>query len=871
MSPEFHEKVRRIFDEALELPKPKRARFLEFACADSPDVQKEVARLLEAQEPQNQPGAGAPNRAASNRGANDIPSLTRYKIQRELGRGAAGAVYEAVDQVIGRTVALKVLLSNSLSDPAETKSLEERLFREASSAGRLAHPGIVTVYDVGKEGDLAYIAMERVDGPTLQKMMREGKMDRTKALDILRQAASALDYAHAEGIIHRDIKPANIMLHRSVQAKIADFGIAKVSTMNQLTVAGTILGTPSYMSPEQIQNFPLTGRSDQFSLAVVAFELLTGARPFERDTVAALLMSIVTGQRPPASSTDPTLPKMVDEVLFMAMSREPDARFATCTAFVNALAGASGTETSTPVAAPPVSTMPPAAPPPPPSQMETAANLTPPKGMPPLPPPPPQPMAQPQAPHQPWQAVQPQAAQPTKKSNLGLYIVLGLIAVLLAAAWPVYKYIYPRPIAETTPKNQDAPKDKEIVIAPVETKPGAPAVSLFTAEPDQVQPGTIATLRWWVTDAAEVVINQDIGKVAGKGSVEVKPQKDTEYILTATGPGGEATAKVTIAVGKSAPNNKPLTTGTGATSGGDKAPPKPPPVVVDSAQAQKLYDDGVAKHRAGSGADAISLFQQAAGMGEPRAMLELGKMYSAGDGVGKDAAEAARWYRKAADLGNASAMVFLGALYVQGAGVPKDLGEAAKWIRKSADSGNAIAMDGLGQMYNNGQGVPTDAAQAVTWYRKAIDAGNAAAMYHLGLLLENGSGPVAKNAAEAAQLYQRAASAGYAPAKAKVAQGGGSLTLTAIDPGSIAVLKSQIYKLTGSGFSANTTVRTDVSSSIGSRQGEASNFHPVAVSPDGTWLKIFISVPPPDGRNTVKLIAKNPGGTEVTLDVPIQR
>jgi len=468
---------------------------------------------------------------------------------------------------------------------------------------------------------------------------------------------------------------------------------------------------------------------------------------------------------------------------------------------------------------------------------------------------------------------QPQVAPPAKKSNVGLYVVLGVIVLLLAAAWPVYKYVYPRPVADTTQKNQDAPKDKEIVIAPVETKPGAPAVSLFTAEPDQVQPGATATLRWWVTDAAEVVINQDIGKVAGKGSVEVKPQKDTEYILTATGPGGEATAKVLIGVGKSAPSNKPQPTSMGGVTsptGGDKAPVKPPPV-VDSAQAQKLYDDGVAKHRAGSGAEAISLFQQAAGMGDPRSMLELGKMYSAGDGVGKDAAEAARWYRKAADLGNASAMVFLGALYVQGVGVPKDLGEAAKWIRKSAEAGNSNAMDGLGQLYISGQGVPTDAAQAVTWYRKAIDAGNTAAMYHLGLLLENGSGPVAKNAAEAAQLYQRAASAGYGPAKAKAAQGGGGLTLTAIDPAGIAVLKSQIYKLSGSGFSANTTVRTDVASSIGSRQGEASNFHPVAVSPDGTWLKIFISVPPPDGRNTVKLIAKNPGSAEVTLDVPIQR
>jgi serine/threonine-protein kinase len=862
MSPEFHEKVRQIFDEALELPKSKRMRFLEFACADAPDVRQEVARLLEAQEQSAAaPVEGGQPWQSGQASANQTPSLTRYRIQKELGRGAAGAVYEALDQVIGRTVALKVLLAKSLADPTETKSLEDRLFREASSAGRLAHPGIVTVFDVGKEGDMAYIAMERVDGPTLQKLMRERKVDRTQALDILRQAAAALDYAHAEGIIHRDIKPANIMLHRGVQAKIADFGIAKVSTMNQLTVAGTILGTPSYMSPEQIQNFPLTGRSDQFSLAVVAFELLTGARPFERDTVAALLMSIVTGQRPPASTTDPTLPKMVDEVLFMAMSRDPAARFATCTAFVNALAGAlgigaPGAAASSVQESAAVPEPPPARPP----QLDTATDLGP--QQPPAYTPPP-----------------PLVHQPVQKSPVGMYVVLGVIAVLLAAAWPVYRYVYPRPAIKEPPKDspKDNPKENEIVIAPPDTKPGvAPAVSLFTAEPDRVAPGASATLRWWVTDSVEVVINQDIGKVAAKGSIEVKPQKDTEYILTATGPGGEATAKATVSVVKDAPANKPPSNAPGNSPPGASAPPveKAPEKVtppVDSAQAQKLYDEGFAKHRSGNGGAAVQLFQQAAGMGEPRAMLELGKMYSAGDSVAKDPTEAARWYRKAADLGNASAMVFLGALYLQGSGVPKDVNEAAKWIRKSAEAGNPVAMDGLGQMYVNGQGVPTDAAQAVVWYRKAIDAGSSAAMYHLALLLENGSGPVAKNVSEAAQLYQRAANAGYAAAKVKAAQVGVNLTLTGIDPSGIAVLKSQIYRLSGSGFSAGTTVQTDVASSIGSRQGEASNFHPIAVGPDGTWLKIFISIPPPEGKNTVKLTVKNPGGAEATLDVPIQR
>ena len=312
MSAESSEKVRQIFEEALELPKAKRKRFLEFACADAPEIRREVMRMLEARgEIEGEstavastgPGSGT---AVHARGRTHMEKISRYVIQGELGRGAMGAVYEAVDPVIGRTVAVKVLLSN-MADEEEAKSLEDRLFREASSAGRLAHPGIVTVYDVGKEGEMAFIAMERVEGPTLQELTKNRRLDRQQALDIIRQAAAALDYAHGEGIIHRDIKPANIMLHKGTQAKIADFGIAKVSTMSQLTLAGTILGTPSYMSPEQIQNFPLSGRSDQFSLVVVAYELLTGKKPFDRETMPALLLAIVNGERPSATSADPTL------------------------------------------------------------------------------------------------------------------------------------------------------------------------------------------------------------------------------------------------------------------------------------------------------------------------------------------------------------------------------------------------------------------------------------------------------------------------------------------------------------------------------------------------------------------------------------
>ncbi len=397
-----------------------------------------------------------------------------------------------------------------------------------------------------------------------------------------------------------------------LQAKIADFGIAKVGSMSQLTVArGNSGNAPSYMSPEQIQNLTLSGRSDQFSLAVVAYEVLTGVKPFERETMPALLLAIVNGERPSASAADRTLPPMVDDVFRMALSKSPDQRFATCSAFVNALASSLGIEIQTGNSSgihgaqtgsqrPVQPTYAPPPPPPPPGNSVTA-----PRGGPLLPPPPPPPprladtaihFSPPGFPPPP-----PLGQMPQKKpSRAGLYVVVGVLLIGVAGAYPVYRYIYPAPVRDAPvrdAKTEDKAKKEEVVIPPAENKPGAPVVSLFTAEPDKVPAGGSATLRWWVTDASEVVINQDIGKVAGKGSIEVKPTKETEYILTATGAGGEATAKVTVGFGAgkppAAPQKDPGAVSTvGATAG--KPPVNPPAETshADPARAQQLWRRG---------------------------------------------------------------------------------------------------------------------------------------------------------------------------------------------------------------------------------------------------------------------------------------
>lgn len=248
-----------------------------------------------------------------------------------------GIVYKAQDPAIGRTIAIKSIRLMDLSDEDERERLRERLFREAQSAGILSHPGIVTIYDIAEEDGMAYIFMEFVNGPPLEKMLRhEQTPDKETLLSIFRQTAAALDYAHKKGIIHRDIKPANIMIHEDGTAKITDFGVAKIASQ-QMTVAGTMMGTPSYMPPEQVQGATVTGRADQFSLAVIAYEVLTGEKPFMAEYLPTLLYKIVREDPVPPQRLNPTLGPAVENVMKRALAKKAEDRFDTCTEFINAL------------------------------------------------------------------------------------------------------------------------------------------------------------------------------------------------------------------------------------------------------------------------------------------------------------------------------------------------------------------------------------------------------------------------------------------------------------------------------------------------------------------------------------------------------
>jgi ankyrin repeat protein/predicted Ser/Thr protein kinase len=268
-----------------------------------------------------------------------------YEILKELGRGAMGVVYHARDTHIGRPVAIKVIRLDPGTSAEEGALLRQRLIREASAAGKMYHPGIVTVHQLGEDGANVFIVMEYVEGSSLEHLLANNPLlDRAWTLDILAQIAVALDYAHKDGVVHRDVKPPNILVRGDGRVKIADFGIAKMTAQatTGMTGAGVSVGSPAYMSPEQIQAKEIDGRSDQFALGTIAFQMLTGRLPFKGDTAHVVMYQIVTADPFEQQPGDATLSPPVRAVLARALAKNPADRFPGCASFIHQLTDASG-------------------------------------------------------------------------------------------------------------------------------------------------------------------------------------------------------------------------------------------------------------------------------------------------------------------------------------------------------------------------------------------------------------------------------------------------------------------------------------------------------------------------------------------------
>jgi serine/threonine-protein kinase len=259
--------------------------------------------------------------------AAEAPTIGRYQLIRELGRGEMGIVYLGKDPKINRLVAIKTIRFGEAVDDAEVKPIKDRFFKEAEAAGRLSHPNIVTVYDVGEDHDLSYIAMEFIEGKDLTMFCKGNSLMPAKvALKIVGTVVQALDYAHTQGVVHRDIKPGNIMLVRDGTIKITDFGIARI-TASSRTRTGIIMGTPTYMSPEQLAGRRVDGRSDIFSLGIVLYELLTGEKPFKGESITTLMYQIANSPHPSPKEYKSDIPEPCLRIIDRALMKEAEKRY----------------------------------------------------------------------------------------------------------------------------------------------------------------------------------------------------------------------------------------------------------------------------------------------------------------------------------------------------------------------------------------------------------------------------------------------------------------------------------------------------------------------------------------------------------------
>jgi len=255
------------------------------------------------------------------------PTIGRYEILMELGKGAMGTVYKGRDPKINRLLAIKTIRFSDEFEENQLEEIKDRFFSEAELAGKLSHPGVVAIFDVGEDYDLTYMAMEFLDGEDLEKYCKKGSLlPIRKLLDVVAETAAALEYAHSNGVIHRDIKPANIMLLKNGRIKVTDFGIAK-SMSSSKTRSGIILGTPNYMAPEQIMGRKIDARSDIFSLGVVFYQLLTGELPFKGDNLNSLFYHITQARHPPPSKINPRVIKPCEQIIDKVLAKNPDNRF----------------------------------------------------------------------------------------------------------------------------------------------------------------------------------------------------------------------------------------------------------------------------------------------------------------------------------------------------------------------------------------------------------------------------------------------------------------------------------------------------------------------------------------------------------------
>lgn len=817
-SQELYDQSKRIFEQAMELPEEARIPHVEALCAGRPELLNEVKRHLEAA----REAAGFLSTQRTARGKLSMPeTIGRYQIRGRIGEGGMGIVYEAWDPRMSRSVAIKTL---RIGGEVGSEANRDSLIREMSVGGSLADiPGIITFYDavLDPEG-LAYIVMGLVQGPPLFRLMRPGvPLQHALALDILAQAATALDQAHARGVVHCDVKPGNILMQDGVTVIITDFGISrfKMPGSDHETGPALGLGTPQYMSPEQLLEGRLVdGRSDQYSLAVIAFQLFTGQLPFQ-GTSDALIDAILTAARPSARALAPSLPGGGDVALKRALSIDSSRRFASCAAFVEALVFAFNKGLNPPEAevdSPP-----------------TRKSVPPPRS--------------PEIHTGPAPAPTPVAERSSRLvSRVGLLLLLVFVALAGAAA------VHYGPALLSRSRPGEASKAPDQTSTPVRPVPLGVATPVDAA-PVDAAPINAAPINAGQVPSPETHVSLSGTPAAISNTPPATQSGPTQSGSTQSGPAQSGPAQPAAQSVQAEQKNPRLL-----------SPLSPPPPL------------DIAPERVAGGPPALSpaaltpatLSPPAPSPAGGRRILLAGKSQLAAH----DEAAARNSFLQAARTGDPEGMVLFGAMAAQGLGGPTAPDDAKTWFERAATAGNARAMYNLGHMYFNGQGVRRSRTEAANWYAKAVAGGDKDASYRLGLMYETGEG-VPLDLAEARSLYQKAATPEALSHLARLQPSVGSeghvaakLTLHAISPAALREIRGQQYLLSGSGFSLNSAVMLDTAGQVGNRQGN-SNSRPVEAGPDGTWLKVYISLLAQTSRKGLHVIVRNPDGQQVSLHV----
>jgi len=634
--------------------------------------------------------------------------IGQFEVQELLGEGGIGQVYAARDTVLDRMVAIKSLRAELLSD----KSFVARFRGEAKNLALLSHPNITTLYTLLEEGGSLYMVMEMVRGQTLEAILeqRGAPFTTQEALAIVAQAADGLSYAHEMGIVHRDIKPANLILTSTGLLKIMDFGIARAQGTQRMTRDGSIVGTLAYMSPEQCRGQEVDGRTDQYSLGIVLYEMLTGKVPFEATTDYELMQAHINSPPEWPSRRVPGIAPHAEKALMKALSKKAHDRFPTLTAFKEALgAPASRTEAL--------------------SIVHKVTRLAGSAGISPA-----------------ITSAMSNVTESVKKSSVP-FAVKGIVAggglALVLAAGLLY-LLSPRSTAQsglpvTKVSNDSSPV--QIIPQPQNNNPYFPGqgrqattAPLQPSDTRQAQPPNNAASRPGSGGRSpfEVAAEpQNPGPAAGNqppgpsaSSGRVTPAANT---TPAQNSGSSASAASTAT-----PNT--ASDATDANSGSAAAASETTPqkmVSTDTADStskparadgRKVSEKEVmAAYEAKNYANARELAEPCAKGGNPDCQFIMARLFETGAGGAKDPGAAADWYRKAADAGLAKARYNLGGLYYRGEGVPKDPRAAAEWFSKAAYQNHAGAQFNLATLYETGDGVPKSISEAKKWYTEVAE------------------------------------------------------------------------------------------------------------------------------------------------------